>query len=218
MECKNCGNEILPEMRAAISVNGCPFCGHEIMDPERLEQMLALEDVLASKQFTNQPEVDIAIREKVIALLLEHFDFRLIKDIEEEPTDLIVVSEELPKKKKKAKVKPKSRAEQAKEDIKPFIPLAEGQSLDDLEVEEEESDEDDIPSETVTRKLKTRVAPSSTPAPTATSPESTLPDASFYRSAADGAFDADNIPAEMLHRVKAKRSDDGETSGKIRRK
>jgi hypothetical protein len=57
---------------------------------EQLGQFTSLEEVLSAKRFTNKPEVDAKIREKVITTLLENFQFTRLKT---ETDDIVVIDE-----------------------------------------------------------------------------------------------------------------------------
>lgn len=92
MKCISCSTEIDNKMKAAIKSNACPFCGSHIMDPKRARQYEALQSVLGKTKFTNKEEVDFKIREKVLEVLLENFEFmRLANSPTEE--DLVAVDE-----------------------------------------------------------------------------------------------------------------------------
>lgn len=100
MKCLSCSNELNAQMKAAIGCNACPFCGRQIIAPERHLQMIQLDKVLSNTRFTSSESIDLKLKEKVIALLLEHFKFEQISSPDN--SDEIVVldeNEQQPKKK-----------------------------------------------------------------------------------------------------------------------
>ena len=76
MKCISCSNSIDPKMKVAVGCNACPFCGEPIMNEKRHGQMLQLDRVLTNARFTNSESIDVKLKEKVITLLLEHFEFK----------------------------------------------------------------------------------------------------------------------------------------------
>jgi len=76
MKCVSCAGDINNKMVAALKLNKCPYCGNIIMDPAKLQQMLALQDHLGKLQITNDPATDTLIRDKVITSIIERFEVR----------------------------------------------------------------------------------------------------------------------------------------------
>lgn len=191
---------------------------------QELEQVSALEEVLASKPLTNKEEVDRRIRAKIIDLLLDNFQLTPLSNKDEETIteDVVVLDDEGDEKVReklldageeniKARLREEAKAEVEAEAS--LQVLVDGQTLDDLEVEEDEGD-DGIPSGEATRSLRGRTPQVTGPQ----TPQQGLPPASFYQGAQEGTFDADSIPPEFQDRVRAKRTDDGSTQGAVRRK
>ena len=84
-------------MKVAVGCNACPFCGEPIMNEKRHGQMLELDRVLANARFTNTESIDIKLKEKVITLMLEHFEFkRITSSLSEEDVIVIDNTEEVP--------------------------------------------------------------------------------------------------------------------------
>jgi len=102
-------------MKAAIAKNECPFCAEQIMEPEKLEQLRHLEQVLSTKQFTNKEEVNRLIREKVIELLLQHFEFKRITPVEQ-TDDVIVLDDKEDDSDTAAEEQKENNKEESKED------------------------------------------------------------------------------------------------------
>lgn len=92
MKCESCQADISPKMRAAFVNNTCPFCGGSLMHALKAEQYVNLLEVLDSTTFTNRPEVDSQIKEKVANLLVTKFVFKKL-DEEALPADVIVLDE-----------------------------------------------------------------------------------------------------------------------------
>lgn len=82
MNCQGCKFEITSNMVHAVKQNMCPVCGDKIMSSEKLQQYTSLRRVLSRQQLTNNPSAEAKLCERIIALLLEHFDFTLIQDVE----------------------------------------------------------------------------------------------------------------------------------------
>lgn len=93
MKCISCSLEIDTKMKAAIQRNACPFCGSHIMDPKRASQYQSLHSVLNKTKFTNKDEVDLKIRDKVLEVLLENFEFIKLNSTPEEE-ELVAVDED----------------------------------------------------------------------------------------------------------------------------
>lgn len=94
MKCQQCKEEILTKMRFAIIQNVCPFCGKEIMPPVKLSQMRDLESVFETVKFTDRPIVDVKIKERVIAVILDNFDLQKIAVVNTEES-VIKLNEKL---------------------------------------------------------------------------------------------------------------------------
>lgn len=190
----------------------------ELQDLEQeLQQVSALEEVLASKPLTNKEEIDKKIRSKVIDLILDKFTVTPKFDLDDSIEDEVVVVDDDEPSEPQPKVSEQELRAEAKAEVEAeqstLTVLEEGQTLDDLEVEDE--DEGDGLPAAPSRSLKKPKLKKSSPSG---QPQPSTPPASFYESAADGNFNADNIPPEYLARAKAKRTDDGETAGAIRRR
>lgn len=93
MKCISCSLEITTKMKAAIRNNVCPFCGSDIMESKRAKQYVALSSVLGNTKFTNKDEVDSKIREKVLEVLLENFEFAKLASAPKED-DLVAVDDD----------------------------------------------------------------------------------------------------------------------------
>jgi len=92
MQCESCNVEISSKMRAAFQKNTCPFCGDVVLNPKKAEQYVNLLNVLDETTFTNRPEVDSQIKEKVANLLVTKFVFMKL-DQEAQPRDVIILDE-----------------------------------------------------------------------------------------------------------------------------
>lgn len=80
MKCLKCTKEISSEMKGAIQTNTCPFCGKNIMDKQKAGQYILLFKELEKANFTSKESVDQKIREKVLNILLENFEFSKIEN------------------------------------------------------------------------------------------------------------------------------------------
>lgn len=92
IKCESCNEQIASKMKAAIASNTCPFCSGNIMHPMKAEQYSHLLACLEQTAFTNKPEVDVQIREKVANLLVTKFVFKKLN--EEASSDLIAIESE----------------------------------------------------------------------------------------------------------------------------
>lgn len=97
MKCETCTTEITSQMRHSIASNTCPYCGLDIMSPEKAEQYLNLVELLDHTSFTNKPDFDSQLREKFASLMITNFAFMRISP-QEEDSDLIVLGATSPKK------------------------------------------------------------------------------------------------------------------------
>jgi|GEM_PF-5403973 len=88
MLCQECQFEITAQMTHAVRQNNCPACGAKIMSAEKMQQYRQLRQVLTQHQLTNNPVVEAKLREKIIALVLQHFELTLVQTVEMDP-DLI---------------------------------------------------------------------------------------------------------------------------------
>lgn len=93
MQCESCNKAIPSTMRGAIANNSCPWCAEDLMSPDKAEQYFNLLNILDEATFTNKGSVDIKIREKVAALIIENFLFMLIE--KEQVEDLVVIEDDL---------------------------------------------------------------------------------------------------------------------------
>lgn len=88
MLCQECNFEITSQMTHAVRQNSCPACGAEIMSAAKMQQYRQLRQVLVQNQLTNNPAAEVKLREKLIALILQHFELTLVQAVEVD-TDLV---------------------------------------------------------------------------------------------------------------------------------
>jgi hypothetical protein len=93
MQCESCNEKITLKMKNAISSNTCPFCGQSIMEEVKAEQFQNLLALLQQTTFTNRPDVDDQIREKVSMLIVTNFVFKKVTTTDPQQ-DIIVVNDE----------------------------------------------------------------------------------------------------------------------------
>lgn len=91
----------------------------------KLSQAFKLEEVLASKKFTNKSDLDVKIREKVVAALLENFQFIPLNKVE---TDDVVVVDDNENKENKEEVKVSENIE-VQEELDPEVEAAPSRDL-----------------------------------------------------------------------------------------
>ena len=80
-------------MKAALYSNTCPFCGSDVMEAKKAKQYSSLVTVLGDAKFTNREDIDEKVKEKVISLLVDNFEFtRLAKT--KPKTEVIAVEDD----------------------------------------------------------------------------------------------------------------------------
>jgi len=95
MKCKSCNEDIESRMKKALAANECPYCGGNILDKESMRQLLDLNSVLESQRFTDSPEHDKRIKEKVVRVLMEYMKCIKIKEIKHDE-DIVKLNEKTP--------------------------------------------------------------------------------------------------------------------------
>ena len=155
MRCESCNAPIPGNMRGALRNNVCPYCGEELMNEMKAEQYYNLLVLLDTTQFTNRPDLDSQIRDKVANLMVSQFVFRKISSPQEEdivlvetpsiPTievspEPVEVAQPQPKPKKQSRKKQKAKARPPESPLLPEKKVSEtGKVLNDYTEEDIEN-------------------------------------------------------------------------------